>query len=82
MAGIVVLYHFLFSSFEYIVYMFKTGEQKVIQENDSCHIIFHICISNTKILQNISRKIYIGVSHQWGLVRQGLIMNYAQNFGI
>jgi hypothetical protein len=38
MAGIVVLYHFLFSSFEYIVYMFKTGEQKVIQENDSCHL--------------------------------------------
>ena len=39
MAGIVVLYHFLFSSFDYIVYMFKTGEQKVIQDNDSCHLL-------------------------------------------
>ncbi len=41
-AGIVVLYHFLFSSFEHIVYMFKTGEQKVIQENDSCLIYIHL----------------------------------------
>jgi hypothetical protein len=38
MAGIVVLYHFFFSIFEYIVYMFKTGEQKVIKDNDSYHI--------------------------------------------
>ncbi len=38
LAGIVVLYHFLFSSFDYIVYMFKTGEQKVIKDNDSCQL--------------------------------------------
>ncbi len=38
MAGIVVLYHFLFSSFKHINYVFKTGELKVIQDNDSCHI--------------------------------------------
>ncbi len=35
MAEIVDLYHFLFSSFEHLNYVFKTGEQKVIQDNDS-----------------------------------------------
>jgi hypothetical protein len=30
--GIVVLYHFFFSIFEYIVYMFKIGEQKVMRQ--------------------------------------------------
>jgi hypothetical protein len=38
MAGIVVLYQFLFSSYEHTNYVFKTGEQKLRQENDSCHI--------------------------------------------
>ncbi len=38
MAGIVVLYHFLFSSFKRINYVFKTGELKVIQDYDSCQI--------------------------------------------
>ncbi len=52
MAGIVVLYHFLFSSFDYIVYMFKTGEQKVIQDNDSCHIKQIIFI-----IKNLSKNI-------------------------
>jgi hypothetical protein len=38
MAEVVDLYHFLFSSFEHLNYVFKTGEQKVIQDNDSCQI--------------------------------------------
>jgi hypothetical protein len=38
MAWIVFLYHFLFSSFEHVNYVFKTGEQKVIQDNYSCHM--------------------------------------------
>jgi hypothetical protein len=42
MAVVVVLYHFFFASFEYIVYIFKTGELKVIQDNDSCHILTKI----------------------------------------
>jgi hypothetical protein len=43
MAGIDVLYRFLFSSFEHIYYVFKYGEEKVIQDNDSCHIVWHLC---------------------------------------
>jgi hypothetical protein len=42
MAGIVVLYHFLFSSFEQMNYVFKYGEEKEIQDSDSCHIILTI----------------------------------------
>ncbi len=38
-AWIVVLYYFLLlSSFEHINYVLKTGELKVIQDNDSCHV--------------------------------------------
>ncbi len=39
-----VLYHFFFSIFEYLIYMFKTGEQKVIKDNDSCHLYIIILI--------------------------------------
>ncbi len=44
MAEVVDLYHFLFSNFEHLNYVFKTGEQKVIQDNDSCHIYLHLKI--------------------------------------
>ncbi len=57
MAGIVVLYHFLFSSFEHIYYVFKYGEEKVIQDNDSCHIVFEFWyIYNFKIIKNVKIK--------------------------
>ncbi len=51
MAEIVVFYNFFFSTFEYIVYMFKfkIAEQKVIQDNyfsHYCCILFQIKYSN------------------------------------
>ncbi len=47
LAGIVVLYHFLFSSFEHIYYVFKYGEEKMIQDNDSCHLYLYLFIGDT-----------------------------------
>ncbi len=76
MAGIVVLYLFLFSSFESIVYMFKTGELKVIQDNDSCQINFRLFFLNESSIQNL-----FGIKQIMKLYISGLFLPFHDKIG-